>query len=472
MAAKKKFLSDRNISIVLLLLIVLVATVFFARLYQLGGPSWDLIVHYLNGKSVTNPILYSNQSRILKDVTWEGPNVYYEAYRAPVSVFIFAILDLFASKPLFTYCLLLYLAFLVAIYFFSKWMEMDWLVTYAALVSPYVLLITFFLSSEEIVSLIFLLVSIPLIIKKKPIAGVTLALASLGKYTALAFLPTILLLREPKKIMEGLLLEFAVILPWLVFNFFLSGRPFTSYIQSYATVLGSAPITIIFPSALFVLLSYPFLLLVAYLAIRSIKRGWKNPFGGISLRKMSPELLVITIFVIIGIAQFLFVAPHHDPIAQERYGYSMVLVLSVFFGYLIGIEGKGDRNVKFVLAGICIFALLASLLVLSGPSGIGLTYYNPNSNASVFHSVALKLDALGYGNCRIISNSWVYMRYIGFDAYLPIYENASQAEYPIVMLTKVGPNLSGSGWLQNDQTVYSDSNFSVLLPPNYTCYTT
>lgn len=254
----------------LLVVLIITATFAFCFLYSITGPSWDLIVHYFNGKSITNPQLYTSKNIILNEVTVQGKDIYYEAYRAPLSVAIFGLLTSFSVKPLLLYSLILWAAFLIAVYKFRKDVKFDTLITFAVLLSPYIIKITFFLSSEEILSIIFVMLSLGLLIKEEPLAGVTLGIASLAKYPTIILLPTVLLLYKPKKIIRGFLLEFLVIVPWLVFNFVISGNPFTSYIQSYATVLGSALPGPILLSTLNVVFGYP-VIIWGYMSDRSRK---------------------------------------------------------------------------------------------------------------------------------------------------------------------------------------------------------
>ena len=73
---------SNNYSLYLLIALVVAASFALWYLYHVGGPSWDYIVHYLNGKSLTNPILYHSKNVILFRSYTSGKNVYYEAYRA------------------------------------------------------------------------------------------------------------------------------------------------------------------------------------------------------------------------------------------------------------------------------------------------------------------------------------------------------------------------------------------------------
>ena len=429
-------------------------------------------MHYFNGKSLTNPILYTSKDIILTEVTLQGKSVYYEAYRAPVGVVIFGLLTLFYAKPLFLYLIILWVAFLIAVYKFRKDVKFDTLITFAVLLSPYIIKTTFFLSSEEILSIIFVMLSLGLLIKEKPLAGVTLGIASLAKYPTIILLPTILLLYKPKKIIKGFLLEFLVILPWLVFNFVISGNPFTSYIQSYATVLGSASSEPIFLSTLTMVFGYSVVLGIIYLIvlakIRFDKKKLPNPF---SLRDFKGTKLVIMVFFVLSLLQWLLIAGHYDTITQARYAYLLALMTLILLAYVLSEEQKVFYMVKYIVFVASILVLIYFIVILNYDANY-LVSYNPNSNQSIFYKAQNKIVALGYGNCRLISNAWPYLRYLGLNAYMPFYENSTADKYPIIIFNSVGVNASETiNNLNQTRIAYSDKNFSVLIPYNYSCYT-
>ena len=163
-----------------------------------------------------------------------------------LAVFLFGLLALFDGKPLFLYAIVVWIIFLLAIYKFKKDMKLDALITYAVMLSPYIIAITFFLSGEEILSIIFAMLSVGLLIKEDSAAGATLGIASLAKYPSLILLPAVLLLRKPKKIAKGILLEILVMIPWFVFNVIITGNPITSIMNLTLQVLGNLPPSPIF----------------------------------------------------------------------------------------------------------------------------------------------------------------------------------------------------------------------------------
>lgn len=453
----------------MLVILIAAATVFLVSTYIIVGPMWDLIAHYFNGRSLLNPMLYSSGQAIVNYVTVQGRNIYYEGFRAPISGALFAVLSPIPMDTILLYLIVAYVALLIVIYKFSAYMQIDALMSFAVLLNPYVLSVTFIGNGAEILSILFVLLSIGLLAKKSPLAGLTLGLASLGKYPSLILIPCIFLLREPRKILKGIALEFLAVAPWLLFNFILTGHPLLSYMQAFHTALSGAPYSPIYAKTLVTLFIYPAVLsaILLIMYIKDRRQGRRKPLktdNGSGNKK-----LIIGVFLVLSIVQFLIIGMHYDVFTQVRYGYLVAVMALVAALYFLNEEQRISRNARLVV-------FIASLLFIAYftyqlySNSAYASYYNPNSNLSVYHNASVVLNSLGYANCRIISNSWIYMRYIGYDAYMP-YLNGTSSSYPILMFKNVGSTQLVIGNTSGDRQVYDSSNFTVLVPYAYRCYT-
>jgi hypothetical protein len=457
--------SKQNFIILLALVLLVTATLFFILVYYISGPSWDLIEHSLNGMSLINPELYSSGAILARDVTLQGNNIYYETYRAPVSMVIFAIISLIARKPIFPYLVVLYIAFIAVVYKFSKDLKFDLVIAMSVLLNPYILSIMFIGNSTEILSIIFIMVSLALIIKKSPWAGFTLGIASMAKYPNLILLPAVLLLKKPEKIGKGIALELAALAPWLLFNFILTGNPLMSYIRAYQVVLSSAAPASFHYQALLSIFIYPIILaaLLCALALRNRGLGIKHS------STENEKMLAIGAFLALAVVQFLFIGGHYDVFTQVRFSYFMGLMALVALLYLLNGQQQLFKNARIIAVLIGIIALVVAIYILIASKGY-IAYYNPNSNMSVYANAGAMLAKLGYGKCRIVSNSWIYMRYLGYSAYMPIGLNNTSVSYPAVIFKDVGVAANVYN-ISQSRTLYNNSNFSILLPHGYKCYT-
>lgn len=181
--------------------------------------------------------------------------------------------------------------------------------------------------------------------------------------------------------------------------------------------------------------------------------------------------LVIAVFFILSLLQWLLIAGHYDTTTQARYAYLLGLMTLILLAYVLSEEQKAFYMVKYIVFVASILILIYFIIMLNYDANY-LVPYNPNSNQSIFYRVQNKIIALGYGDCRLISNAWPYLRYLDLNAYMPFYKNSTADKYPIIIFNSAGVNASETiNNLNQTNVVYSDKNFSILIPYNFSCYT-
>ncbi|MGC8586903.1 MAG: hypothetical protein ACP5K9_01275 [Candidatus Micrarchaeia archaeon] len=459
--------------------ILLLAALLLYLIYAINGPSWDLIVHYLNAKTLFSSIgsIASNRNEIITYITTQSDSSYYENFRAPLSAFVMMLMIPFEQDPITPYLALLFAALAAAVWYASKSIKIDMLVLFAIVFNPYTMYYTFIFNSTEVLSMIFLLLGISLVAKKSVYAGALLGIATLAKYPMIMFLPLLLLLGKPKKIAYAALLAILVVLPWLAFNYAMFGNPLMSYLQSFSTAIGSGiKHTGFLPEALFNVLCYPAALFAVAIGMYLFAFGGKLAFARSALRLDETGILVLSVLGL-AIIEFVFTGGRYDVFVQSRFGYILALAAEIGAAYAITLmQQKAGKRPKIhsISIGIVIGAIAIAVLsyavwwYYSASMYSSSYYYNPYYSNSLYSNAKAELASLGYGNCRVITNAWPYMRYLGVHAYMPFYENATEMRYPILSFSSIGPQ----GIILNindSREVYANPDFAIYLPNNFTC---
>ncbi len=465
--------------------LVIIAAVAFALLYSVNGPGWDLVAHYLNGRSLSNPAFYTCLLSFQCNTLNQNVLFYFESYRAPIAGFAMAAIYLFvgSNATIIVYIAILFAAYVLAIRFLAKKIEMDSLLLFALMLSPYLLYMTIQPGSEEMVSIIFLLVGLGFLARRSPWFGLFLGLATLGKYPTLILVPMILLLVKPKKIIYASILFVAAVLPWLVFNqVFFMGGPFTSYQLSEMIAGNNAgPFSISAPAYLFVL-SYPIVFVIAGFALTYgnrkavVKSAKKLLERARPLAKLYNDdklylYSILAVFFVLSVIATLLIGPYYNMFTQARYGYLLGTSAAIIVAVALNNMKKYSRiNLPATAAVLSMILLIVSMYVVWQTS---LSPYKLNIYSSMFGNAASELSSLGYGNCDIMTNDWMFMLYDNVKAFSQFDINPNVTKYPIVVFhnwtsatdTPVLTNLTRYAKL-----IYSSQNFSILVPPNYKCY--
>ena len=479
-------------SILLILPLVTASTILYFR-----GPEWDVMSHALNGRTMLN---YISLHEVSFEAAFAGEFVnnlvyYFEPYRAPLATPIFAFLSIFLAEPILAYTILLYIGVAAAVYKASKELGVEPLVMLSAFFSPYALYFFFLPNSMEGLSIAFVLLGIVYLMRRSAWSGLFFGLAGLAKYPPLILLPLVILLWEKRKAAAAIGLEALAILPWLAFNYIVYGHPLYSYIAAVSNIVTSARYTTVHPFAVFVALMYPIAFGVAALV------AWR--LGGAKARTRVRGMLssyrfrVLASFAVLSLIGYAFVLPHNDFFTQERFGYlaSTALVLLMVALFYNSVPERSRYKLSRIVALAAIAILAVNLYYTYATTNVPtVRYYNPNAQGNVFQNATSELGALGFANCRFVSNAWVEMLYLHYPAYSPftLYTSGvitpmvehlaaqqglhysqyvkSQEEYPIVVIDNAGVSQSLILNLGNSTMVYNRSDIQIYLPKNTSCY--
>ncbi len=470
---KNKLANDESgtkliIGLAVLFLFILVLS------YHFSGPAWDVIVHYLNAKSYLNN-RFSQKDFFNIDINgWEiQQNTFYiEPIRDAMPSAIFVPLILIFHNPILPYTIILYFIFVISIWFFSKALKFDKLLSYCLILSPFFIYFSLLANSAEVLSVSFLLITLGFLYKKSPISGLFLGLAALSKYPNLIFLPLLLFAGNRKKIVAAYSLFILITIPWFAFNYIYYGNPLYAYLGSVSlNVTTSGPISIpVFPFLIGLFVPLVYLLI----GLRDKFKGNLKLFQNeVKTRLMESEFTKIAIlFSCLAILGYFIIALHTDYFGQIRYSYLIYTSATLFA--LIILQKEIKKNPK-ILKDIVIAAfllLVISFIVFYLEAVPYLSKVNVNSNSSVIRSSIFELDSLGYQGCRVESNSWPYLIFLNQSAYSPLFLNNTVAtEYPIIIfkLPNLGVNPSYFWNINQSKLVYNGTNFSIFLPKEVTC---
>jgi|GEM_PF-6019389 hypothetical protein len=486
--------------LILLAVIILLPILIFYAIIQTSGPSWDMIVRQLDGRTLLNYLTHKVSLKAAFAGEFSNNNMYYfEPYREPLSTPIFAILGIFFKKPIFAYICITYLVYLFAVYKIGKDLSANKLLVFSLFLNTYLLYFLFIPNGGEGLAVAFVLLGIVYLLRKNPISGLFLGIAVLAKYPAIVLFPLVLLLEDRKKIIKAVLLEIAVLSLWGIIDYVIYGVPFYSLFESITAAGTVSGLSTVYASSLLQVFSYPLAFGAVAIAALLIKKE------KIRIR-WDHRTKVLAFGIMLAFLGYLVILPHNDPITQARYGFlsSAMLLIAVLV-----LLGKADNKIfwlKYAIAltaiAILIYGLYSAFLL---GNNAGVAYYNIDKNGLYVHAGNV-MDSLGFENCRFISNAWVPMIYTGYAAYSPfiLYTNKitiptvsntlneyginytkssdnivptnyteyikEQMGYPILFFKNTGVPGSFIPDLNSSRQVYQDNNFTVYLPENASCF--
>jgi uncharacterized protein YuzB (UPF0349 family) len=503
---------NKFLSVALILLPILL----FLLVYFLFGPYWDIISHYLNGRTIINLVGSNvNPLHVLSGENGYSLLYYFESYRAPISYLLFASLSTVFKNPILPYFIVAYALFLFSILEFSKETKIERSILLLLFINSSVIFFWFMVNGEEILSIIFAIFGTIYLIKDRPVSGLFFALSVLGKYPALVLLPMAFMLTTRKKMISGLVLELLVMLPFLAFNYLLYGNPIATFVISFYASSSSNISAAISWDAMLNVFEYLLAFSIAALAFAKFyqKRVIKIP--SLSFKKLNRTERIFAVLLVLSVADFFLTALYHDAITQTRYSYLLLFSLILIASYVLTPLLKDNEKLKLLLLcfGVLAFAA-ACLATFYSLNNSTVYYYNPNNPNSVYSNVSSVLNGLGYGNCRVISNAWVPLLYSNTDAYSPFvspeyYSQVVSKAYALINSTKGGilghiieeivnntiiignqntfPRYDSDMYpivefryigvspyqilnLNSSRVLYNGSDFVVLAPKNVTCY--
>lgn len=485
----------------LLIALVVLPLLTIFTIIHFAGPQWDTSVRYLSGKTLVDFLTHNISPQIAFSGEFSNNLLYYfEPYREPLSTPIFALLyALFQKSSVFVYIVLIYFVYLLVLYKFSKELKLSKLVTFSILINSYAIYFFFIPNGGEGLSIIFVLIGLLCLLKKKPVSGLFFGIASIAKYPTIILIPLVLLLDGKRKKIEGIVLAFIPMVVWGgMIDYGLYKVPFLSYFESVggaSIVSGFSTVSLI---SVLEVVAFPLAVIAAITIFLLVKR---EKFR----LKFDYTSKVLACFLVLAGLCYALILPHNDPITQARYGYLFATALLVLAAFVMDYAVKRPKGelIKYSIV-IAAIAILGCVLYMTyttnnNPS---VVYYNYNNANSIYVHAGSELGSLGYGGCRFISNVWIPMLYSGYNAYSPLtvyygklvvstlakvhnttgtnvtnYEIESynqtvlqQLRYPIVAFKYDGVPLSFIDNLNQSSIAYNDNNISIYLPQNVTCY--
>jgi len=457
----------------LIMLLILFAAIFSLLfvLYLYSGPEWDLLAHYLNAKSTITSGFWNCFFAKGCIINTQNSAYYFETFRAPLSSAIISLFIVaFNVNAIQAYIVFVLLLFIISILMLSKDFKLNPLIAYAVFLSPYILEYALLSNSTEMLSLSFFFMGLAFLARKSPWSGLFFGFASLSKYILLASFLLLILLWKPKKIVFAVLLFALPIIPWLAVNMAAFGNPIYSYAEIFNIINASIYTNSISPTALLIIFSYFIVFSIVAIAIFLLNSRGKAK-KRLAKIKISYKSKIIILYLAIAIASFILIAYKRDIFTQTRFGYFAYGSAELLIASILTFEFRKLENkhlLQYTIAAISIIIILTSVIGIyaSLPHRPQLVIWNPD-----FVQAKIVLENLGYGSCNIVSNDWIYMLYEHVHAFSQFYTNATAQYYPILVFYNgpVATSPSLIPGIENATKIYSNKNFSILLPKNYKC---
>ena len=453
-------------------LLILISLVAILTTYMTQGPSWDLISQYLNARSFSTSQFLLGNFHIFNPFVIQHGIFYIEIFRPPIESFALALISLVSQNSILVYLIVLFAIFLLSIRFLARSLEVDMLLIYGLMLNPYFIYLSFTIDSTDILSVSMIMVAIALLYKKDPLCGLFFGIAGLSKYPALIFLPLILLLENRDKVLRSFSLFLLITLPWLIFNYVYFANPLASYLSSIDLTLANSniPTSISAFPAIASLIMPAVFLVVGMLHFRpaQIKKLLSSSFRSSFYAK------ILLLFIPLSVLCYLVLSLHSTGFDQTRFA-DFISLSGILI--IIPILQKGSENavhltrdVAIASASIMIIAMALNLSAYYNAGTLSAGPYNVISQRSTILAGLETMDSIGYGNCSMVSNSWVYLLYLNASAYSPFSLNATNSlQYPLLIFNQVGVARSLISNIGSYSTAYNGSYYSILLPRNASC---
>ncbi|MEM2089629.1 MAG: hypothetical protein QXL88_00850 [Candidatus Pacearchaeota archaeon] len=426
-------LQIRSFEFAILLILFIIATTFFIiqHAYSL---KWDFSAYVLNAK-----YLFSNGS-------------YFEWLRLPlvtllIGIFSFITFGNYTAAEYFYIIFVSFLFFLASVNLAKK-LRINSLVFYALMLSPSLLLIGLSEGTELLV-LTFLMFALNFLFSEArssaALLGIFIGLASLTHYTALAFV-FLFFVRKPlcKRACTSLIFFLVVVLPWFLYNFFVTGSFLTSIVDAYAQ-------NIYFRRYLFMpfnwthffkIFSYYciFFVLGIIICFKKLKHKEMNCF--------SPLIMLLIFFLVL----FSY---SRIPLKTPRYLFSLSLPIAFFSTFFF--EKLKEKSKKLFVIAIIAIVLFNFIFAFSN-------FFVSFSSKEVYKNALESLDK----KCMYASDHWVYLNYFGFVAEpMPwdqeeLLHELEKGKRFVIFGSAEPEYLSNSSFLETLPKINKTSNYLVL----------
>ena len=350
----------------LLVLLFVFSTAFF--LYQhTTGFSWDFSSYSLNAEYIF------------------GDGFYFEWYRAPLAPFIIGIFGVFGSLAAeYIFIFFVSTLFLFSCLKLSRSFNINKELFYAMMLNPFLLLYGLNMGTE-LLSICLLMLFASYIINEKPIkSGISAGLHVLARYTNLIYLPLIFFTKNIKKIIICVVIIAILFIPWLTFNWHMTGSPFTSMANSYALNVKYRVDYIQTPfQPADVLLVTNYLLPLFLIGLYSKRKKLKLK-----------DIMMLSVFVL------TLISYSSVPVKDPRYLFTLILPCAYFS--VDGIKRINWTVKPVVVINVSVIAVL-----------IFINFFSPVPYLNLTYQSRYQIEP---ENCMISSNQWIFFNYMGYPS--------------------------------------------------------
>ncbi len=353
----------------LICILFLASTLFFIWQHS-TGVSWDFISYKLNAQYI-----FSDGS-------------YFEWYRPPLMPFLLGIFSLFGWKTAeYLFIISVSILYLFACLKFADNFKIDKDIFYAISLTPFLIVHSFSVGTEL---LSFSLVVLGIAYYERSSSGFFFGLSYLAKSTNLIYAPFMFIGKSYKKILLCFLFYSLTVLPWLIYNYVLTGNPFTNFMDGYASqVKFRGYMNTPFSFKDLVIAGNYLLLFGLFGLIKKLKE-----IKSINFReKRFVEFVIIILFLILTLYAY-----YHVPLKIERYLFNIVLPLAYFSTvFLVKINKK-------VVYAIILFSFVALLVI---------PVWKVRLQDDSLYKQTLEETRMLIARCSLQSNSWIYLNNLG-----------------------------------------------------------
>ncbi len=390
--------------------------------------------------------------------------VYYEHYRPVLMPFIIGLFSIFSYKAAeFLYIILSSSLFGFAAWRLSGSVKLDKVFFYFLLLNPFTLF-SGTVQGTELLSLAFIMLFLDILIRDEHhlLGGVFFGLAFLTRYTVLSYAPLVLIAVQPKKILKLAIGIFFAVIPWLLFNYVLTGDMLTSIADAYFLNIKSRayfvqPVNIMhFLEVANILIPFViFGIVAAFIKALRKSRSW------FAENRVNIAFFALMLFII-----YKYVTV---PVKNSRYLFDLILPAAYFAAVGIIWLAKLIPNLKVRFskqAAASVIVLYFAALFFIYPS---LPTVLDNKGVMSSHQDAAEaLERYNISGCALMTNSYVYMNYLGqgSESYPRQSKVNSSLEegYHLLMFTLYHePEYSSDlSFLRQFPVIYEDPRFIVL----------
>ncbi len=398
----KNFIKENRLIIIIFLIEL---SYFFIQHYKFF--SWDLNVYRLNGRYFI------------------GESTYFEWLRPPLLPLLFTIFSFLGNLDYYIIIFLILLLFYYSVYLFCKKFNFNYKIMILLYLTPMFIGYGFF-AGTEILSLSLIILFITSLDTKY--SGLLFGLMFLTRYTTLLFGILILFNKRLKNYVYFIFGSILIVLPWLVYNYLITGNLLTSILDSYL-------LSVVVRTNIFRINDFYHIILFGSLFILF--------FIGVfyRIKKIKKIDIIILLAGLITLYSFIMI-----PSKEPRYLFHLILPLTYFsyFAY--------QKHKK-----LFIFAILINLIA------VGAMFFSIHDYKLTQFEDALK----HVDECGISSNGWVMLNSLGRASeptpYMDLVEDRLDKGYRLILFNSLfEPEYKDDKFFLNKfNLIYKNDKYSI-----------